>query len=83
MKEITRVSKGRSFIQVDAYRNKEEKKIFLDWVLTAKYHDYPHNWLKLFKNSNYNGDYYWTIVSIISCYQKFLSTQKIDVKSMN
>ena len=62
LKEITRVSKGRSFIQVDAYRNKEEKKIFLDWVLTAKYHDYPHNWLKLFKNSNYNGDYYWTIV---------------------
>ena len=62
LKEITRVSKGRSFIQVDAYRNKEEKKIFLDCVLTAKYHDYPHNWLKLFKNSNYNGDYYWTIV---------------------
>ena len=33
----------------------KRKKYFLDWVLTAKYHDYPHNWLKLFKNSNYNG----------------------------
>ena len=28
LKEITRVSKGRSFIQVDAYRNKEEKIFF-------------------------------------------------------
>ena len=62
LKEITRVTKGKSFLQVDAYRNKKEKKIFLDWVLTAKYHDYTHNWIKLFKNSNYNGDYYWTIV---------------------
>jgi len=62
LKEITRVSKGKSFIQVDSYRNKKEKKIFLDWVLTAKHHDYPNNWIKLFKSSNYNGDYNWTIV---------------------
>ncbi len=62
LKEIVRVSKKKSFIQVDSYRDKKEKKIFLDWVLTAKYHDYPNNWIKLFKASNYNGDYYWTIV---------------------
>lgn len=62
LKEIVRVSKKKSFIQVDSYRDKKEKKIFLDWVLTAKYHDYPNNWIKLFKSSNYNGDYYWTIV---------------------
>lgn len=62
LKEIVRVSKKKSFIQVDSYRDKKEKKIFLDWVLTAKYHDYPDNWIKLFKGSNYNGDYYWTIV---------------------
>ena len=62
LKEIVRVSKGKSFIQVDSYRNLKEKKIFLDWVLTAKYHDYPNNWKKLFKKANYKGDYYWTIV---------------------
>ncbi len=62
LKEIMRVSKGKSFIQVDSYRNLKEKKLFLDWVLTAKYHDYPKNWLKLFKKSAYKGDYFWTIV---------------------
>ncbi len=62
LNEIARVSKGKSFIQVDSYRNLKEKKIFLDWVLTAKYHDYPNNWKKLFKKANYKGDYYWTIV---------------------
>ena len=62
LKEIMRVSKGKSFIQVDSYRNLKEKKLFLDWVLTAKYHDYPKNWLKLFKKSSYKGDYFWTIV---------------------
>ena len=36
LKEIERVSKSnKSFIQVDSYRTKEEKKIFLNWVLTA------------------------------------------------
>jgi len=62
LKEISRVSKKNSFIQVDSYRNKNERKIFLDWVLTAYYHDYPKNWIKLFKEAGYKGDYYWTIV---------------------
>ena len=62
LKEISRVSKKKSFIQVDSYRNKNERKIFLDWVLTAYYHDYPKNWIKLFKEARYKGDYYWTIV---------------------
>jgi len=62
LKEIQRVTKKKSFVQVDSYRNLNEKNLFLDWVLTAKYHDYPHNWKKLFKKSNYKGDYFWTIV---------------------
>lgn len=63
LREIVRVSKSnKSFIQVDSYRNKEEKEIFLNWVLTAFYHDYPKNWIKLFKQARYSGYYYWTIV---------------------
>lgn len=62
LKEIERVSKGKSFVQVDSYKNLNQKKIFLNWVLTAKYHDYPKNWLKLFKKAKYSGDWYWTIV---------------------
>jgi len=62
LKEIERVSRGKSFVQVDSYKNLKQKKIFLNWVLTAKYHDYPKNWIKLFKKAKYKGDWYWTIV---------------------
>ena len=63
LKEITRVSKrSKSFIQVDAYHNEEQKKEFLDWVLTAKFHGYPDEWFEVFKESNYEGDYFWTLV---------------------
>ncbi|MEE2704890.1 MAG: class I SAM-dependent methyltransferase [Pseudomonadota bacterium] len=62
LKEITRVSKGKAFIQVDAYHNEEQKKEFLDWVLTAKFHGYPDEWFEVFKEANYKGDYFWTLV---------------------
>ena len=62
LKEIQRVSKKNSFIQVDSYKDKKQKKIFLRWVLTAKYHDYPNKWIELFKKANYTGDWFWTIV---------------------
>ncbi|HCI49016.1 MAG TPA: methyltransferase [Holosporales bacterium] len=61
--EIQRVCKGsKSFIQVDSYRNPTEKKIFESWVLTAEYHDYPDEWIKIFNEAEYTGDYYWTIL---------------------
>jgi ubiquinone/menaquinone biosynthesis C-methylase UbiE len=63
LKEISRVSKSKkSFVQVDSYDTKEEKSIFLNWVLTAVTHYYPNGWLKLFKEARYKGDWFWTKV---------------------
>jgi ubiquinone/menaquinone biosynthesis C-methylase UbiE len=62
VKEIERVSKGKSFIQVDSYYNEKQKEIFESWVLTAEYYDYPEEWLKLYKEAGYTGDYDWTII---------------------
>lgn len=63
IKEMVRVCKtNKIFIQVDSYLNENQKKIFEDWVLTAKYHDYPKNWRKLFKDSGFKGYYNWTII---------------------
>ena len=62
LKEMKRLSGSKSFVQVDSYRNKNEKKLFLNWVLTAFTHFYPNGWKKIFKKANYKGDYYWTIV---------------------
>ncbi len=62
LRELQRVSNGRAFVQVDSYRTAEQKAIFEDWVLTAKFHDYPEGWLKLFAEAGYTGDWYWTII---------------------
>jgi ubiquinone/menaquinone biosynthesis C-methylase UbiE len=62
LREIERLAPGRAFVQVDSYRTPEHRAVFIDWVLTAKYHDYPEGWIKTFADAGYTGDYYWTIV---------------------
>ena len=59
--EIERVSKGKSFITVDAYRDDEEKQRMYDWNLTAKTVLHVDEWRELFDKVGYTGDYYWFI----------------------
>ena len=62
LREITRVSRGSAFVQVDSYRTPAEKALFEQWVLTAQWHGYPDDWLALFAEAGYVGDYGFTIV---------------------
>ncbi|UTW51646.1 class I SAM-dependent methyltransferase [bacterium SCSIO 12827] len=62
VKEIERLAPGKGFIQVDSYLTPEQKEIFESWVLTARFHDYPDGWLKVFEEAGYTGDWYWTII---------------------
>ena len=62
LKEIERLAPGRSFVQVDSYHTEAQRELFLRWVLTAKFHDYPAGWLKLFDEAGYTGDWDWTVV---------------------
>jgi len=61
LNEIERVSKGNSFITVDAYRSEDEKKRMMAWNLTAKTIMSVEEWIIFFKKVGYNGDYYWFI----------------------
>ena len=61
LKEIQRLSGGRAYIQVDSYLDEAQRNVFLDWVLTAKFHDYPDGWRQVMREAGYTGDYYWTI----------------------
>jgi SAM-dependent methyltransferase len=61
LKEIERVSRGKSFITVDAYRNEEEKEAMYAWNLTAKTIMSVEEWKNFFKEVGYTGDYYWFI----------------------
>jgi SAM-dependent methyltransferase len=64
LKEIQRLSRGKSYIQVDAYRNDVDRKLFEDWMLTAKTYDTPSGWVKIFEEAGYSGDYFWTIMEV-------------------
>ena len=61
LQEIERLAPGKGFIQVDSYYTPEQKEKFEAWVLTAKFHDYPEGWFKVFNQAGYSGDYFWTI----------------------
>lgn len=61
LKEIERVSRGKSFITVDAYRNEEEKERMYAWNLTAKTIMSVDEWVKFFDEVGYTGDYFWFI----------------------
>ena len=64
IRELIRVTRKKSniFIQVDAYSNSEELEMFEDWVLTAKTYKKPKDWINLFDQVNFKGDYFWTII---------------------
>jgi len=62
VREVERLAPGRGFIQVDSYRTPEQRELFMSWVLTAKFHDYPDGWIRLFREAGYTGDWYWTIL---------------------
>ena len=63
LREIERVGdSGRAFVQVDAYRNDDELEIFEAWMLTARTYCKPHEWESIFREANYTGDYFWTIL---------------------
>ena len=61
LQEIERVSRGKSFITVDAYNSDEEKERMYAWNLTAKTIMSVDEWVAFFNDVGYTGDYFWFI----------------------
>jgi len=59
LKEIIRVSKMHSFITVNSWRNKREKEKLFAWNISALTNLSTNDWLDLFCEVQYQGDYYW------------------------
>ena len=55
--EIERVSKGNSYICVEAYRNEREKVNLMYWQLTCRAFHTPEEWDWIFKQTGYTGDH--------------------------
>ena len=61
LREIERVSRGKSYITVDAYRNEAEKIRMMAWNLTAQTIMHVDAWKSFFTEVGYTGDYFWFI----------------------
>jgi len=61
LREITRVSRGPSYITLDAWRNEAERDNLGKWVLTAETMMHVDDWKRLFAEVGYKGDYWWFI----------------------
>ena len=59
--EIERVSRNFAFVTVDAYRNEEERERMMKWNLTARTILSDSEWVDLFAEAGYKGDYYWFV----------------------
>lgn len=57
LKEIVRVSKKNAFIRVKAHKNVHHKKKIDQWNIVAKSNLSEKDWLRLFKETNYKGDF--------------------------
>ena len=63
LREIQRVGKGHSYITLGAYRTDEERRLFLDWTLLGTTVLHVDEWLAVFKETGYTGDYFFTTAS--------------------
>ena len=62
LSEIERVSTGNSFVMVDGWRTEFERKALESWVLTARTVLSTDEWIELFQEAGYLGDYaFWTV----------------------
>lgn len=59
VQEIERVSRGKSYITVDAWSNEEEEARMKAWNLTALTMMSTEEWAQFFCDNGYTGDYYW------------------------
>jgi ubiquinone/menaquinone biosynthesis C-methylase UbiE len=61
LREIERVSRGQSFVTVDAWRTEAEHERLVKWILTALTYMHVDDWKRVFAEVGYSGDYYWFI----------------------
>jgi SAM-dependent methyltransferase len=60
LREMTRVGKGKSYVTLGAYTSREGRDLFLDWTLIGTTVLHTDEWLEVFKETGYLGDYYFS-----------------------
>lgn len=61
LKEIERVGRGPKHIVIETYRSEREKANLLYWQLTCRAFHTPKEWVWLFEQAGYTGDYSYIV----------------------
>ena len=62
LKEMTRVSRGHACVVVDAWKTSQQREELEKWVLTAKTLMHEDDWIQLFLQAGFDGDYaFWNL----------------------
>ena len=61
LREIQRITRKDAFVTMDAWHNEAERERMMKWNLTALTYMHVDDWVKLFEEVGYKGDYYWFI----------------------
>jgi SAM-dependent methyltransferase len=65
LREIQRVGKGKSYVTLGAYRTKEDRDLFLDWTVLGTTVLHVEEWLEVFAECGYMGDYSFTTAATL------------------
>lgn len=66
LREIQRVGRGRSFVTLGAYRNRDERELLEDWTLLGTTILHADEWMEVFRATGYTGDYAFTTASSLN-----------------
>lgn len=70
LREIQRLSKGKSFITLAAYRTEEEFKLFRWWTVLGTTVLHEDEWVEVLKHVGYTGDYKFQTVRSLKLMEK-------------
>ena len=63
LKEINRVSKNKSFINLASYKNNKDLQLFQKWSLLGVTFLRENEWISVLKHTKYKGNFYFTNAS--------------------
>ena len=72
IKEIQRVSKGKSFITLGAYENEESLKLFKMWSVLGSTILHINEWEKVLAHCGYTGDYTFITAKTLNLKEKII-----------
>ena len=70
LKEIQRVSKGKSFITLGAYESEYDRKLFSYWTLLGSTILKKDEWIEVLEHSGFTGDFNFNTASLLNLIEK-------------